>query len=225
MAELVVAFDLPSGREALALADRLPGLRWAKLGSMLFGREGPILVKEFTARGVRVFLDLKWHDIPSTVAESVSAARSQGVAMATVHCLGGPAVLAAAAQAAGPDLSLVGVTLLTSHTPAEAEQILGRGVPDLGVEATRLARLALGAGLRGVVASGRELAMLRTALGSEPWIVVPGVRSPTDAADDQARTVTPQEAVRWGATHIVVGRPITRARDPGAVYQEFLEAM
>jgi len=225
VAELVVAFDVAAGRDALALADRLPGLRWAKLGSMLFVREGPILVKEFAARGVRVFLDLKWHDIPSTVAEAVSAARSQGVSMATVHCLGGPAMLAAAAQAAGPDLSLVGVTLLTSHTPAEAEQILGRGVPDLGVEATRLARLALGAGLRGLVASGHELAMLRTALGSEPWIVVPGVRAPTDPADDQARTVTPQEAVRLGATHIVVGRPITRARDPRAVYQAFLEAM
>jgi orotidine-5'-phosphate decarboxylase len=225
VAELVVAFDVAAGRDALALADRLPGLRWAKLGSMLFVREGPILVQEFAARGVRVFLDLKWHDIPSTVAEAVSAARAQGVSMATVHCLGGPAMLAAAAQAAGPDLWLVGVTLLTSHTPADAEQIFGRGVPDLGVEATRLARLALGAGLRGVVASGRELAMLRTALGPEPWIVVPGVRAPTDPPDDQARTVTPQEAVRWGATHIVVGRPITRARDPRVVYQEFLEAM
>jgi len=225
VAELVVAFDVAAGRDALALADRLPGLRWAKLGSMLFVREGPILVQEFAARGVRVFLDLKWHDIPSTVAEAVSAARAQGVSMATVHCLGGPAMLAAAAQAAGPDLWLVGVTLLTSHTPADAEQILGRGVPDLGVEATRLARIALGAGLRGVVASGRELAMLRTALGPEPWIVVPGVRAPTDPPDDQARTVTPQEAVRWGATHIVVGRPITRARDPRVVYQEFLEAM
>lgn len=225
MAELVVAFDVAAGRDALALADRLPGLRWAKLGSMLFVREGPPLVKEFAARGIRVFLDLKWHDIPSTVAEAVSAAGAQGVSMATVHCLGGPAMLAAAAQAAGPDLSLVGVTLLTSHTPADAEQILGRGVPDLGVEATRLARLALGAGLRGVVASGRELAMLRTALGPEPWIVVPGVRAPTDPADDQARTVTPQEAVRWGATHLVVGRPITRARDPGVVYHQFLEAM
>jgi orotidine-5'-phosphate decarboxylase len=225
VADLVVAFDVAAGRDALALADRLPGLRWAKLGSMLFVREGPPLVKEFAARGIRVFLDLKWHDIPSTVAEAVSAAGAQGVAMATVHCLGGPAMLAAAAQAAGPDLSLVGVTLLTSHTPADAEQILGRGVPDLGVEATRLARLALGAGLRGVVASGRELAMLRTALGPEPWIVVPGVRAPTDPADDQARTVTPQEAVRWGATHLVVGRPITRAPDPGRVYHQFLEAM
>jgi orotidine-5'-phosphate decarboxylase len=225
VAELVVAFDLTSGRDALVLADRLPGLRWAKLGSTLFVREGPRLMKEFAARGVRVFLDLKWHDIPSTVAEAVAGARAQGVAMATVHCLGGPAMLAAAAQAAGSELSLVGVTLLTSHTPAEAELIFGRGVPDLGVEATRLAKLALGAGFRGVVASGRELAMLRAALGSEPWIVVPGIRAPSDALDDQARTVTPQEAVRGGATHLVVGRPITRAADPKAVYEEFLEAM
>src|SRR6266700_6197548 len=101
MAELVVAFDLESGREALALATRLPGLKWAKIGPMLHVREGPPLVREFTARGVRVFLDLKWHDIPSAVAGAVAAARSQGTAMATVHTLSGPAVLAAAAQAAG----------------------------------------------------------------------------------------------------------------------------
>lgn len=225
MADLVVAFDLANGRDALALADRLPGLRWAKLGSVLFVREGPPLVKEFAARGVRVFLDLKWHDIPSTVAESVAAARSQGVAMATVHCLGGPAMLAAASQAAGPELALVGVTLLTSHSPAEAEQILGRGVPDLGFEATRLAQHALAAGLRGVVASGQELAVLRAALGSEAWIVVPGIRAPSDPSGDQVRTVTPAAAVRGGATHLVVGRPITRASDPRAVYEGILEAM
>ena len=225
MAELIVAFDVASGREALALADRLPGLAWAKLGSMLFVREGPLLVKEFTARGVRVFLDLKWHDIPSTVAESVAAARSQGVAMATVHCLGGPAMLAAAALEAGPDLALVGVTLLTSHSPAEAEQILGRGVPDVGVETTRLARLAMAAGLRGVVASGRELAVLRESLGPTPWIVVPGIRAPSEASADQVRTVTPAEAVRGGATHLVVGRPITRATNPRAVYEGILEAL
>ena len=101
MAELIVAFDLPSGREALDLAARLPGLRWAKIGPLLQVREGPALVREFTARGVRVFLDLKWHDIPSVVAGAVEAARAQGVAMATVHTLGGPVVLAAARAAAG----------------------------------------------------------------------------------------------------------------------------
>jgi orotidine-5'-phosphate decarboxylase len=223
MAELIVAFDLPSGREALDLAERLPALRWAKIGSMLFVREGPLLVREFTARGVSVFLDLKWHDIPSTVAEAVTAARELGVALATVHCLGGQEMLSAAVRAAG-DLPLVGVTILTSHTPSDAEQIFGRGVPDLGFEATRLARLALSTGLRGVVAAGRELGILRAALGPVPWIVVPGIRPPGVSADDQARTVTPAEAVRLGATHLVVGRPITRATDPRAVYQQILDA-
>lgn len=222
MAELVVAFDLPNGREALALADRLPRLKWAKIGSMLFVHEGPLLVREFAARDVRVFLDLKWHDIPSTVAQAVKAAHELGVALATVHCLGGHNMLAAAVQAA-PELPLVGVTMLTSHSPADAEQILGRGVPDLGLEAARLARLALTAGLRGVVAAGSELGILRATLGPEPWIVVAGIRPAGTAVDDQARTVTPREAVRLGATHLVVGRPITRASDPLAVYQQILD--
>src|SRR6266566_6527236 len=147
VAELVVAFDVASAREALGLADRLPGLGWAKLGPVLFVREGPALVRELTARGVRVFLDLKWHDIPTTVAGAVAAARDLGVAMATVHCLGGPEMLAAAGKAAG-DLSLVGVTVLTSHDASGLEQVLGRGVPDVGFEAERLAKLAKQAGLR-----------------------------------------------------------------------------
>src|SRR6266550_4778778 len=101
MAELIVAFDVSSGREALALAGRLPGLKWAKIGPVLFGREGPSLIKEFTQRGVRVFLDLKWHDIPNIVASAVAAARELEVSMTTVHCLGGRAMLTAAARAAG----------------------------------------------------------------------------------------------------------------------------
>lgn len=224
MAELIVAFDLPSGREALGLADRLPRLRWAKVGSALFVREGPALVREFVARDVRVFLDLKWHDIPSTVAQAVGAARELGVAMATVHCLGGHEMLVAAARAAG-DLPLIGVTVLTSHTTTAMEQIVGRGVPDMGLEGERLARIALAAGLRGVVTGGREIGIVRAALGSEPWIVVPGVRMAGDSLDDQARTITPPEAVRLGATHLVVGRPITRAADPALVYQQILESL
>ena len=224
MAELIVAFDLPSGREALALAERLPHLAWAKLGPTLFVREGPALVREFTARGVRVFLDLKWHDIPNTVTGAVAAARELGVSMATVHCLGGPSMMRAAAGAAG-DLALVGVTVLTSHASADFEQVLGRGVPDLGFEAERLGRAALQAGLRGVVASGEEVGLLREALGAEPWLVVPGIRLPGEGADDQARTVTPEDAVRRGATHLVVGRPITAARDPRGSYERLLEAL
>src|SRR6266540_4262284 len=108
MAELIVAFDVPGGREALALAGRLPGLRWAKIGPVLFGREGggPALIQEFTQRGIRVFLDLKWHDIPNIVASAVNAARELGVAMTTVHCLGGRTMLAAAASSAGGDANL-----------------------------------------------------------------------------------------------------------------------
>lgn len=224
MAELIVAFDMSSGREALALAGRLPGLAWAKVGSVLYVREGPALVREFTARGIRVFLDLKWHDIPTAVAGAVTAARELGVALATVHCLGGRAMLEAAARAAGPELALVGVTVLTSHDAADLEGVLGRGVPDLGFEAERLARAALHAGLRGVVASGHELGLLREALGPDPWIVVPGIRLPGDDAHDQARTATPDEAVRRGATHLVVGRPVTAARDPAAAYRRLVEA-
>lgn len=221
-----MAFDLPSGREALALAARLPGLRWAKLGPVLYVREGPALVREFAARGLRVFLDLKWHDIPSTVAGAVAAACELGVAMASVHALGGEAMLAAAARAAeGVDLALVGVTVLTSHDASGFGRVVGRGVPDLGSEAERLARAALRAGLRGVVASGHELGMLREALGPGPWFVVPGIRLPDGAPDDQARTIAPAEAVRRGATHLVVGRPITLAGDPAAVYQRLLDAL
>jgi len=225
MAELIVALDLSSGREATALAGRLPNLQWVKIGSVLFAREGPSLIREFVARGVRVFLDLKWHDIPNIVASAVTAARELGVSMATVHTLGGRNMLAAAAQAAGSQLAVVGVTVLTSHDSAELENVLGRGVPDVGFEAERLARAALQAGLRGVVASGQELGLLREALGSEPWIVVPGIRAPGEPAGDQVRTIDAAEAVRRGATHLVVGRPITAARDPVAAYRRLAGAL
>lgn len=224
MAELVVAFDLPTAREALKLADRLPDLRWAKIGPVLYVREGPALVREFTGRGVRVFLDLKWHDIPHTVAGAVAAARELGVSLATVHCLGGRAMLNAAVAEAG-DLPLVGVTVLTSHDATALAQILGRGVPDLGVEVERLARVAVDAGLRGVVASGHELSLLRAVLGPDPWIVVPGIRLPGESAGDQVRTVSPADAVRLGATHLVVGRPITAAADPAAAYRGTIAAL
>jgi len=209
-----------------ALAARLPGLRWAKLGPALYVREGPALVREFAARGVRVFLDMKWHDIPTSVARAVDAARDLGVGMATVHCLGGEAMLMAAGAAArGSGLQLVGVTVLTSHDAAGLGQVLGRGVPDLGAEAVRLAKGAVAAGLRGVVASGQELALLRAALGADPWLVVAGVRLPGDAAGDQARTVTPTDGARLGASHLVAGRSITAAPDAVAVYRRVVQSL
>ena len=230
MAELIVALDLPDGKEALALAARLPGLTWAKIGPVLYVREGPGLVRELRARGIRVFLDLKWHDIPNTVAGAVAGARELGVELATVHCLGGAAMLRAAREAAGAPgafggLALVGVTVLTSLDAGAFAAVLGRGVPDLGAEVVRLARVARDAGLAGVVASGQEAGLLREALGPEPWLVVPGIRPPGAGADDQARAVTPGEAVRRGATHLVVGRPITQAADPARAYQAVLEGM
>lgn len=224
MAELIVAFDVASGTEALHLADQLPGLRWVKLGPVLHVREGPALVREFTTRGVRVFLDLKWHDIPNAVAGAVTAARELGVSLATVHCLGGRAMIEAAVAAAG-DLPLVGVTVLTSHDATAFAQILGSEVPDLGFEVERLARTAVDAGLRGIVASGDELGRLRATLGPNPWIVVPGIRMPGDSAGDQVRTVSPADAVRRGATHLVVGRPVTAARDPAAAYHRIAGAL
>lgn len=213
MADVIVAFDVPSGHAALELADQLPGLQWAKLGSALYVSEGAALVRAFRDRGINVFLDLKWHDIPSTVAQAVAAARDLGVSLATVHCLGGAAMLEAAASAAGP-LPLVGVTILTSHDAPSLSTVLGRPVTDIGAEVERLAQLAQQAGLRGVVASGAELERLRRTLGTEPWLVVPGIRAAGEASADQVRTVTAREAVRRGATHIVVGRPVTRAPEP-----------
>ena len=224
MAEIAVALDLATARDALALADRLPGLRWVKIGPVLFVREGPALVRACRERGLHVFLDLKCHDIPSTVAGAVTAARELGVTMATVHCLGGPRMLEAAVRAAG-DLALVGVTVLTSHDGADFAEVLGRGVPDVAWEAERLARAALRAGLRGVVASGQELSLLREALGREPWLVVPGIRLPGDPVGDQMRVIEPEQAVRLGATHLVVGRSITAADDPVRAWRRLQEVV
>jgi orotidine-5'-phosphate decarboxylase len=222
MAEVIVALDLP-GQEALRLLDRLPSVRWVKVGSILFAREGPQLVKTLAGRGLKVFLDLKWHDIPHTVAGAIQAARDLGVSVATVHTLGGPNMLEAAQQAAGPDMGLLGVTVLTSHTAEEFALTLGRGPLRAEDEVTRLARLAVAAGLRGVVCSALELPALRARLGDGPWMVVPGIRRGKDKSGDQARVADPATAVRNGATHLVVGRPILEAADPGQVFQEIAE--
>jgi orotidine-5'-phosphate decarboxylase len=217
MAEVIVALDHDSGAAALALVERLPGLRWAKVGATLYVREGPAVVRALRDRGVDVFLDLKWHDIPHQVAGAARAAADLGVSLATVHGLGGPAMLAAARTAAGA-MRLVAVTVLTSHDAAELAQVLGRAdaVPER--EALRLARLAVEAGLDGVVSGAAEVRPLRAALGPGPWIVVPGIRLPGEPPDDQRRTADPRTAAAAGASHLVVGRPVTGASEPGRVY-------
>ena len=223
MAELILALDTPRGADALRLLERLPALQWVKVGSTLMTREGPDFVRELTARGLKVFLDLKWHDIPNTVAGAVTAARELEVSMATVHTLGGQAMLEAAAVAAGGELSLVGVTVLTSHEPAGYAMALGRSEVDIPHEAARLALVAVEAGLQGVVCSPQEVSLLRRRLGPGPRIVVPGIRRRTDAPGDQVRVATAKDAVANGATHLVVGRPVLQAPDPAAAFEGFME--
>ncbi|MEO8227048.1 MAG: orotidine-5'-phosphate decarboxylase [Gemmatimonadota bacterium] len=224
MAEIIVALDHPSGADALALVDRLPRVRWAKVGSVLMIREGPGLVRELQARGISVFLDLKWHDIPNTVAGAVSSARDLGVAMATVHTLGGLAMLEAASAAAGTELALVGVTVLTSHDAESFGRAIG-GVPaSVDAEVERLAALAAEGGLAGIVCSPHESRRMRALLGPAAAIVVPGIRGPGDAPGDQRRTATAERAVADGASHLVVGRPVTNAPDPSAALDALLEA-
>ena len=222
MAELIVALDLPGGAEALRLLDLLPEVRWVKVGSILMTREGPDLVRRLVDRGMRVFLDLKWQDITNTVAEAVSAAATLGVAMATVHTLGGTTMMAAAAEAAAGRVSMVGVTVLTSHEAASYGRAVGRSEVDLGDEVERLSRAAIAAGLAGVVCSPHEVAAVRTAVGSEALLVVPGIRGRSEARGDQSRVATAADAAAAGATHLVVGRPILRADDPRAAFRRLL---
>ena len=223
MAELILALDTPRGADALRLLDQLPVLQWVKVGSILMTREGPDFVRQLTGRGLNVFLDLKWHDIPNTVAGAVAAARELGVSMATVHTLGGRVMLEGAALAAGGELALVGVTVLTSHDSAGYGQAVGRTEVDLTREAERQALVAAAAGLQGVVCSPREVSLLRRRLGPGARIVVPGIRRRTDVAGDQARVASAKDAVSNGATHLVIGRPILQAPDPASAFDEFMQ--
>jgi orotidine-5'-phosphate decarboxylase len=223
MTELILALDTPRGAEALRLVEQLPSLTWVKVGSILMTREGPDFVRELAARGLKVFLDLKWHDIPNTVAGAVTAAREMGVSMATLHTLGGTPMLEAATLAAGGEVALVGVTVLTSHDSAGYGRVVGRPTVDLSAEVERLALVAAAAGLQGIVCSPHEVSHLRARLGPELLIVVPGIRRRSDVAGDQARIATAREAVSHGATHLVIGRPILHAADPGLAFDEFLQ--
>jgi orotidine-5'-phosphate decarboxylase len=216
MAEVVLALDLPSGTEAMRLLERIPATPWVKVGSMLMTREGAPLIRALVARGHRVFLDLKWHDIPNTVAGAVRAARELGVAMATVHTLGGRTMMEAATEASGGVLELVGVTVLTSHDEMSYGRAVGRDGVDVGDEVARLADEAVAAGLAGVVCSPSEIEIVRRVLPDGSRVVVPGIRSDSDPVGDQVRIATAAAAASAGATHLVVGRPILLAADPAA---------
>ena len=226
MAELIVALDVASPRAALELVDRLGDVvRWYKVGPMLLLADGPAIVRGLTDRGREVFLDLKWHDIPTTVAGAVAAAADAGVALATVHLAGGPRMLEAAAGARHGRVRLAGVGVLTSLDAAEYGAILGRPVANLSQEQQRLVRLGMAAGLDGYVAAAAEARAVRTLAGTAAAIVVPGVRRATDAAADQVRTATPRQAAEAGADYLVVGRPVTRAADPAEEARTLVEEL
>jgi len=221
---IIVALDYPEAAPALALAARLaPDSCALKIGKELFVAAGPDIVRTLAARGYRVFLDLKFHDIPNTVAQACAAATRLGAWMLTVHASGGSAMLAAARSAvdtAAPESGgkpplLIAVTVLTSLSALDLGDL---GISDTPAgQAKRLARLAAANGLDGVVCSAVEAPTLRAATAPGFLLVTPGIRPAGSDADDQARVVTPEAAIANGADYLVIGRPITRAPDPVAV--------
>ncbi|MDP1568358.1 MAG: orotidine-5'-phosphate decarboxylase [Vicinamibacterales bacterium] len=233
MNPILVALDVPDAARALALADALRGaVGGVKIGKELFTAEGPAVVRALVERGDRVFLDLKFHDIPNTVAGAVRTAVATGAWMINVHASGGAAMMRAAADAAGDAAArlgrarplVIGVTVLTSLDEA--------ALADVGVttgvmpQVLRLAALAQASGLDGVVASPLETAALRRACGPDFTIVTPGVREAAQAgSDDQARTMGPADAVAAGASYLVIGRPITAAPDPRAAAERIAHTL
>lgn len=223
MAEIIVPLDYPSAREALALVDRLgPLAAFYKVGLELFTRSGPEVLGELRRRGKRVFLDLKLHDIPNTVARAVEAAATMDVELLTVHTAGGASMMEAARDAAGGRVKLLGVTVLTSLTAAELEVVWGREISSIRDEVGRLAELAHQSGMDGVVASALEASWLRKTLDPPFLIVTPGIRPAGAARGDQKRVATPADAVAAGADYLVVGRPLTQADDPAAALASLL---
>lgn len=218
---LIVALDFDTATEALDLVDLLdPDTCRVKVGKQLFTREGPAILKALGARGFDVFLDLKFHDIPNTVANACVAAAEQGAWMVNVHASGGSRMMVAArdalAKLSNPP-KLIAVTVLTSMAP---EDLFETGTPASPMERVLLlAELAQQAGMDGVVCSAQEAQQLRARLGPDFNLVTPGIRLPEDNVGDQRRVLSPSDALAAGATYLVVGRPITAASDPAGALE------
>jgi len=222
---IIVALDTDSPDSALSVVKSLAGeVGLFKVGMELFPRGGPDLVLRIREAGADVFLDLKFHDIPNTVAGAVRSAAALGVRFATVHALGGREMLARAAEAArGTETTVLAVTVLTS---LDESDLLETGFSSSPAEMVmRLAGMAVREGIGGIVCSAREAAAVRELAGKSAVLVTPGVRLPEDAVQDQKRVVTPSDAIRNGADYLVVGRPITKAADPVAAARRFAAEM
>ena len=223
----IIALDVPSLADALALVATL-GARadFYKVGLQLFSAEGPRVVEWLHSEGKRVFLDLKLHDIPSTVRKAAASAKRLNAALLTIHGLGGEAMVRAAVEGAGGHTGVLVVTVLTSMDLTTASAALGRPLASLRDEVLRLAALAAGAGAHGVVCAGAECAAVRAAHGTRLEPLVPGIRTAATAAaiadDDQSRVVTPEAASKAGAAYVVVGRAVTAAPDPLAALEGVL---
>jgi orotidine-5'-phosphate decarboxylase len=226
---LAVALDLPGEQEAMKLVDRLGSTcQWFKVGMELYYAAGNSIVQQLRDRGFNVFLDLKLHDIPNTVAGAVRSATQAGASLLTIHASGGAAMMSAAAEAASAPGSprLLAVTILTSM---DAKELTGIGITASPAEQVlRLARLAQASGIDGMVCSAEEVAALRKETGANTLLVIPGIRPTGASIEDQRRIATPAEAIALGASMLVVGRPITRAADPAvaasAILQEIEQA-
>lgn len=214
-ARAIVALDVPDADQATALLTRLgPGADFVKVGSELFTAAGPELVARMRASRRDVFLDLKWHDIPTTVRKAARAASKLDVRLVTVHASGGRAMLDAAIEGAGQTCGVLAVTVLTSLDVASLGEAWGRSIARVEDEVLRLSELARAAGAHGIVCSGVEAAAVRAVYGNTLRLLIPGIRIPGGAAHDQARTVTPEAALAAGASYLVLGRAVTEAPDP-----------
>jgi orotidine-5'-phosphate decarboxylase len=221
---LAIALDFPDALQAFDLVNRLDDTcQWFKVGMELYYAAGNSFVQQLRDRGFNVFLDLKLHDIPNTVAGAVRSATHAGASLLTVHASGGAAMLSAAAEAAATPGApkLLAVTVLTSMDAYELSGIGVTGTP--AQQVLRLAKLAKAAGIDGMVCSAEEVSTLRTEMGPQTMLVIPGIRPAGSATGDQKRVATPATAIAQGASMLVVGRPITRAADPAAAAQAILE--